>query len=309
MQAMNPHRKQTGMALVMVLWFIVLLSLLAFGFSKAIRTDTMVTRNLLDNIQAKHFAAAAVEKGIHGLLNLEPAVLTALINGTSIELSMGDAKLSYMLQDENGKLDINHASAEQIENLLLSQGVAEDTALSIADAVDDWRDENDLKQLHGAEQREYAEAGMLWMPSNAPFRSTLEMRHVMGMSPEIFEMIAPLITVYGNSEKVNPQFAPRTVLEAIPGIDAVELENYVVARESLSEDEDPAALPLLTSVESLVSGQVGPVYSVFGKAQLPSGTLATRRLVVWIPEENLGRPYFVLDSGQEYPRQKTGEEE
>ena len=306
---MNPYGKPAGMALVMVLWFIVLLSLLAFGFSRAMRTDTLVTRNLLDNIQAKHFAAAAVEKGIHGLINLEPAVFAALTKGASIELSMGDAKLSFMLQDENGKLDINHASHEQIEQLLLSQGVADDTALALTDAIDDWRDENDLKQLHGAEQQDYAAAGMLWMPSNAPFRSIREVRHVMGMNTEIYAAIAPLITVYGNSEKINPQFAPRPVLQAIPGIDAVELENYVSARESLAEDEDPAALPLLTSVESLVSGQVGPVFSVFGRAQLPSGTLATRRLVVWIPEENLGRPYFVLDAGQEYPPQKSGEEE
>ena len=305
---MNPLRKRAGMALVMILWFIALLSLLALGFSKAIRTDTLVARNLVDSIRAKHLAAAAVEKGIHGLINLDKAVFNTLISGDSIEFSIADAKLFFTLQDENGKLDINHSPIELIENLLLTQGVVEDTALAISHAVGDWRDENDLKRLYGAEEREYSDADMGWMPPNAPFQSIREIRHVMGMNADIYKMIAPLITVYGSSEKINPQFTPRALLEAIPGIDTVELENYVEARESLSEEDDPTALPLLTSVESSLSRQAGPIYSVFGRAQLPSGTTATRRLVVWIPEENLDRPYFVLDSGQDYPPPKTGED-
>jgi len=308
-ERMKLHWKQTGIALVMILWFIALLSLLALGFSKATRTNTLVTRNLVDSIQAKHLAAAAVEKGIHGLVSPDPAVFNRLITGVPYEFSIGDAKLSYLLQDENGKLDINHAPVELIEHLLVSRGVTENEALSISHAVGDWRDENDLKQLHGAEQHEYSDKGMVWMPANAPFRSILEVRHVMGMSSDIYTLIAPLITVYGNSEKINPEFAPRALLEAIPGIDTVELENYLNVRESVVAEEDPAALPLLTSVESALSGQTGPIYSVFGRVQLPSGSLATRRLVVWIPENSLGSPYFVLDSGQDYPPPVAGEDE
>ncbi|MCB1751002.1 MAG: general secretion pathway protein GspK [Gammaproteobacteria bacterium] len=308
---MKSPRKHAGMALVIILWFIALLSLLALGFSKAVRTDTMVARNLVDSMQAKHLAAAAVEKGVYGLLNPDQAVINALISSAPVELKLGDAQLSFTLQDENGKLDINHAPLELVENLLVTQGVAEDTALAISHALGDWRDENDLKQLYGAERREYIEAGMAWTPSNAPFRSIREIRHLLGMTSRIYNMIAPLITVYGSSEKINPQFAPRALLAAIPGIDAVELENYIDARESLSAEQvpAPAALPLLTSVESSLSGKAGPVYTVFGRARLPSGSRATRRLVIWIPEQNQDRPYFVLDAGQDPPPEKIGEDE
>jgi len=304
---MNQLSKQSGIALVMVLWFIALLSLLALGFSKTIRTDTMVARNLVGSTQAKHLAAAAVEKGIEGLLNLEPAVLSALISGAPIESSIGDARVGYILQDENGKLDINNAPVELIESLLLGLGHTQETARSLAHAIDDWRDEDDARHQHGAEQREYSAAEMSWMPSNAPFRSIQELRHVMGISADIYRNLAPLITVYGSSDKINPLYSAPALLKTIPDIDTAELENYIDARESLLAEEDPAALPLLTSVESFVSGQAGPVYTVFGRAELPSGMVATRRLVVWIPEQDLGRPYFVLDSGQEYPR-PTGED-
>ena len=306
---MNPTRQHAGMALVITLWFIALLALLALGFSNAMRTDILVSRNLVDHIKARHLAAAAVEKGIHSLLNPDQAVLNVLISGASTEFTLGDAELSIRLQDENGKLNINYAPVELIENLLVTLGVEEEAALAISHAVGDWRDEDDLKQLYGAEQREYIDAGMHWMPSNAPFRSIGELRHVMGINPSVYKSIAPLITVYGNSENINPLFASRTLLEAMPDIDTAELQNYIEARQSLSEEQDPTALPPLTSVESLVSEQVGPVYSVFGRAQLRSGTIATRRLVVWIPEENLGRPYFVLDSGLDQPPAKSGEDE
>ena len=305
-----PYRKaQAGIALVMVLWFIVLLSLLALSFSRTTRTDALLTRNLVDTVRAKYLAAGAIEKGIQGLLNQNPTVLDALISGAWLELDMDGTRTRYMLQDENGKLDINHAPVELIEHLLRTLGVEEALALSISHAVADWRDENDLSQLYGAEQRDYSAAGMQWMPANAPFRNVREMQQVMGVTPEIYAMIAPLITVYGTSEKINPQFASRALLEAIPGIDTVELENYIAARESLLESDGPVSLPLLTSAAHLTSGQAGPVYSVFGVAELASGTLATRRLIVWIPEDDQGQPYFVLDVGEGFPQPPGGKEE
>ncbi len=42
-----------GLALVAVLWVLVLLSLVAAGFTRTIRTEINLTRNLIDNAKAE----------------------------------------------------------------------------------------------------------------------------------------------------------------------------------------------------------------------------------------------------------------
>lgn len=299
---------QAGIALVIVIWFVALLSLLALGFSKIMRSEALISRNLVESIQAKHLAAAAIEQAIFKLLEEDPAARLTLTNGQSVNFSFGDAKLSYRMQNENGKLNINLVPLELIENLLISLGVEKESAISISHAVEDWRDADDLKQLYGAERADYSDVNILGRPSNAPFRYIYELRHVMGVSADIYDVIAPLLTVYSASDKINPKFASREALQAMPGIDAVQLEDYINARESLTPDDNPDMLPLLTDKDSSLSEEDGPIYTVFGQATLPSGVTATRRLVVWLSDENSGRPYFVLDSGQDYLKTPLGKD-
>ncbi len=56
------------MALVLVLWFVALLSILAIGFSRSVRTEIQIAHNLLEDTRDRHLAEAAVQMGIHELL-------------------------------------------------------------------------------------------------------------------------------------------------------------------------------------------------------------------------------------------------
>ncbi len=67
---------------------------------------------------------------------------------------------------------------------------------------------------------EYAQAGLKGRPANYPFQSTEELQLVLGMRPELYQRIAPMITVYSRQPGVNPHLASRAVLLAIPGVTA-----------------------------------------------------------------------------------------
>ncbi len=54
-------RSQRGLALVVVLWVLILLSLIAASFTKTTRTEINVTRNIIDNANA---GAGGVRSGI-----------------------------------------------------------------------------------------------------------------------------------------------------------------------------------------------------------------------------------------------------
>ena len=57
-----------GIALVVVLWTLLLLSLIAAGFLALTRTEVHLARNALDNARAEALADAGVYRGIQALL-------------------------------------------------------------------------------------------------------------------------------------------------------------------------------------------------------------------------------------------------
>jgi hypothetical protein len=98
---------------------------------------------------------------------------------------------------------------------LETAGLDARSAVALADRIVDWRDQNSLRQLNGAEADDYAAAGYQYGPSNAPFDRIEDVGLVMGMTPELFRALAPFVTVYSHRSSVNPATAPRALLAAV----------------------------------------------------------------------------------------------
>jgi hypothetical protein len=75
-------------------------------------------------------------------------------------------------------------------------GVGQGKAQSLAAAVADFRDSDNLPRMNGAESDAYQSAGLPWGPKNLPFQSIDELRQVLGITPEIYGRVADYITVY-----------------------------------------------------------------------------------------------------------------
>ena len=302
----KPNRypgRQTGVALVTVLWFLVLLSVLGFGFSKSMRMEIKIARNLLDSVHARHLADGAVERGIYELLKPVANEQDAVLLGVPIYFGFDGAKLSFTIRDERGKIDLNRASPELLEGLFLVLGAEPDRATSLADAIVDWRDENDLRQLNGAEEADYQGAGLDIIPSNAPFRSTVELQQVLGMDTQLYNKALPNITVHSFSGNINPQSASQEVLLALPNIDVSQVENYTEERANLSEEDSQLSLPILPDASGLTTDQAGPVYSIEGRVTLASGATTARELTIWIPDRNADVPFYILNSQTIVPQE------
>jgi general secretion pathway protein K len=65
-----------------------------------------------------------------------------------------------------------------------------------------------VKHLHGAEDDDYRSAGMRWGVRDGPFASVEEYRYVMGMSNQLFDRLAPYLTVHSGHNSVEPAYAP-----------------------------------------------------------------------------------------------------
>lgn len=234
--ALAAHR---GVALIIVLWVMTLLSVIALSFAQTMRTDVNIVSNSLARVKAETLADAAIERAIFELY--KPQNLDGRWNadGASREWSYRDLNVTITMQDETGKIDINRAHEQLMRGLLRSQGLTEADADKLVDAIADWRDTDSLRRPNGAEAPEYTAAGLNYVPANAPFQAIEELKLVLGMTPELYSRLAPHITIYSAVPGINEQVATRDVLRALPNVNDQLIDEYIARRDLARANRQP----------------------------------------------------------------------
>ena len=276
-RASDPGRttRQAGVALVLVLWMLAVLSVIANSVAFTVRTEVQAASRAAMLAQAEAAADAGVFRAIYELLKPASDPLRWQANGLVHEWPFGDAHLSIRIGDESGKIDLNTAPADLLAGLFRAVGVAEAEALALADAVVDWRDTDLLRRPHGAERDDYAAAGSSG-PANAPFQSILELRQVLGMNEALYRMLEPLVTVYSRRNTVNAAVAAPAVLLALPGATHDQVARYVDQRQFMIERGlPPPPFPLMQGHGTSIA-----FYSIQSVAILGDNVRFSRECVV-----------------------------
>ena len=297
------RRSEGGAALVLVLWVITLLSVIAGNFAFSMRGEAQISRNLLAAAQARALADAGAQRAWFELLKLSTDIRRWRANGLVYETTLDGAVLHVVIQNEAGKIDLNTASDALLQGLFRSAGLDEEQSVALLDAVLDWRDADNLRRLHGAEESEYRSAGKSYVPTNAPFETIDELMRVMGMTPELYRKLAPALTVYSRQPGVSTAVAPREVLLAIPGANPEMVEQYLLLRESLLATEQQ--IPEFAGAGAFSSPVMGvPTYFVRSEAKMTDGTEFVRQVVARVAHDPK-RPVTVLAWGTDESEKLT----
>lgn len=269
---------QRGLALIIVLWMVTLLSVIASNFAYNMRSDLQVTRNLLSSSQAQALADAGIERALYELTKPAADTRRWKPDGLRHEFELDGVKIAVTVADESGKIDLNSAQDTLLKAILGSAGMAEEQSLALLDALLDWRDQDSQRRPRGAEEEDYRAAGKKAVPSNRPFETQEEVRQVMGVTPELYQKISGMLTVYSKQPGINPAFAPREVLQAIPGLEVAQLEAYLSQRQqNLEQGLPPPAFPITASYLTQTSS---PVTGIRSEVRLADGTSYVREAVV-----------------------------
>lgn len=223
------RRDRRGFALVAALWLLVALSALGLELALHSRSARLATANTLDQSRGRAAALAGLE---HACAHLERLLLPASaaadrqldpwrdVVGRARSLRdtvvLDDVRYLISIRDVGGLLDINRAGEAELRRFFDALRVDAGLADRLAQAILDWRDADDLHRGRGAERADYLAGGAAALPRNAPFQSLDELRHVRGMTREIFERARPFLTMSGGGQ-VNLNVAERPVLLALPG--------------------------------------------------------------------------------------------
>jgi len=272
-------RQVRGAALVLVLWLIALLTALIGAFALTARTEGLQGKVLGDGAAAQERARAGLEYALTRLAGT-PTQPGWRADGRRYRWQYEDATIDLRITDESGKVDLNLADAPLLAALVRAVGGDPQRADRIAAAIVDWRDPDNLSQPNGgAEDPDYAAAGLPYGAKDAPFESLAELQLVLGMDADLYAKLLPNLTLYSGISRPAPDFAPAPVLTAL-GLDA----QQVLAQR---ERNDPA--------QAAAMGGGGGTYSIESRAQLAAGRVAVLRAVVRPGSSALpGSAYTVL---------------
>ena len=284
-------RRESGIALVIVLWIIVLLALIAVGMGQDSRTETLLTQNQLSQARARALADGAVERAMYEHMRPPFPDKVWFPNGAVHGWEEDGAKLAVSLAYESGRIDVNVAREPLLKGMFMSAaGLSSDDADSLVDAVMDWRDPDDIKRLHGAEAPEYRAAGRNYVPANANFETIEEIQRVLGMTPEIYAKIADLITVHSRQPGIDPNGATRGVLLSIPNM-TPEIADAFIQQRDLARNTGQPVPPLPQAVGYVSIG--ASALHVNATVRMDDGVVFVREVVV-VPTGNPKRPLQYL---------------
>lgn len=279
------------MALLLVLWVIVLIAVIASSFLLSAGTEALTARNMIDTTRARQAAEAGLHRAAYELRNPDPLTRWAG-DGRSYEVEVDGILLEIRMWDETGKVDIGQADAVLLTRLFEGAGLDLQRAESLANAVIDWRDPDDLvTEPGGAEQRQYEQADLPYGPRNRPFETLSELQQVLGMDYELYQELEPAITINSYRPLPNPAFAPPEVLRMLPGFEGMDVEAFMMLRQQAAQGV-PVMLPDGTP---MIPQGGGLTYTVQSRATLPSGAHASFEATIQMGAGGIaGRPFRVL---------------
>jgi general secretion pathway protein K len=196
--------REEGVALILVLWILVLLTLLITDFAISTRLDTMLVRNYIEEVQSYYLAQAGFNLALAELLedfdytylDEEGNLVLALRTPTEDRpneppqrqgIAFGPGMISYTLTDEESKININVITYPRLLTLLEEIGVKDSLKRSIiADSILDWTDTDNLHRVNGAEDDYYEKLSLPYEAKDGRIDVLEELLLIRGITPEIF---------------------------------------------------------------------------------------------------------------------------
>jgi len=263
---------ERGFALLVVLWWTVLLAVLG---------AQLATTGQLEARRANYVRAAAMARAAADGL-LEEAVFHVLdgsregwpADGATHIVPVPGGFARVEVRSEAAKVGLNIASAKLLAALLIRLEVAPQQAAVLADAILDWRTATAQPRPLGAKAPDYKAAGLPYAPPNSNFETLDELALVRGMSPELVARLAPYVSVYQAGDP-DPALADPLVRLAAGD-----------AGQAVATDIDQIGL----------IPSAAPVLAIKVTVETAAGARAARRSIVRLAADAAKRPFQLLQA-------------
>ncbi|EEF57201.1 general secretion pathway protein GspK, partial [Pedosphaera parvula] len=198
--------KQSGIAIVIVMVSIFVLSVIAGVFAFSMKVESRLAMNGYNETEMEWLGRSGVELGKYFLaqqLNIPgerydslnqkwaggPGGTNDLLADLSLEdVHLGNGRFSVKIKDSERKFDINMAVNNDavLQQALILAGVDASDVPTIIGSIQDWIDKDDNTHINGAESDYYQSLNPPYFAKNGPFDDVSELLFVKGVSPDIY---------------------------------------------------------------------------------------------------------------------------
>ncbi len=261
----SEFRNSRGVALIMVLWVITILTVVVLEFCFAMRTEVNITKNFKEELQLHAIAQGGVQRAIAELIlkhdtrvqqlrktmkaeEVTPEKKEWVPDGRPYPLQFDQGECELRIMSEAGKININTISEMTLRKLIGNLGLEVDKRDVVVDSILDWRDPDDFYRINGAETDYYQSLEKPYRCKNANLDSVEELLLVKGVTPELFYGrkgtkggeegamasdvgLKDIFSVYAPGEQVDINSASLPVLRAALGLPSEAAKAILRARE------------------------------------------------------------------------------
>lgn len=234
---MNGRRGNRGMALLLVLVIVALLTSLLTDLAFSTMVDMRLTETFRDSTRAYYLAKGGINAGrmiIQEDRNRYDSLDEIWSRGV-INYPVGEGSVTILIKDQDGKLAINGLVKEnnpqaimvdRFYRFLVAMEVDKQAnPAELTAALIDWLDTGDdpYAEIHtdgqslpvsGAEDIYYQSLSQPYRCKNGPLETLQELSLVKGFTPEIVKLISPHLAI-GDTLQVNVNTASAEVLMSL----------------------------------------------------------------------------------------------
>jgi len=280
------HSSSRGFALLVVLWFLVLIAAVGTYLMANARSQTALAHNMVVRAKAEALADAGIAQAVFNLT--DPVVDKRWpLDGQPHQMALLGGTVVVKLADESLKINPNIASEFTMAGLFQAVGVDASTARHLGAAVADWVNGGDKPRPFGAKKEDYLNAGRNYGPPNAPMQSLDEMQLVLGMTPAIFAAVQPYLTIYTEADAPDPTVAPTLIRRALDIAASLAADDNA-AVNSAAGQPNQAQAPAAQDADQPV------IADAIVTASLPGGGVFVRRAILQIDATD-PKGYIVRD--------------
>lgn len=257
-----------GVALIMVLWVVTVLSVIVLEFAFAMRTEVNITQHYKTEVQLYAYAEGGIQRAIAELIykhdpkiqqmrrtpkvteEIPPDQKEWVTDGRAYSLSYDQGTCEIRVTGEAGKVNINTVSNPTLRKIVGQLGLEGEARDVVVDSILDWIDPDDLSRLNGAENDYYQSLKEPYNCKNGNLDSIEELLLVRGITPDLFYGpkvkkeggeeggkegpvgLRDLFSIYASGEQVDINSAALPVLKVVLGFPTALAEQITKERES-----------------------------------------------------------------------------
>lgn len=184
-------KKQKGIALLLVLWALALLSLLLGGLAGWVQLETRQGLWQRQHTQALLAAEAGMNQAVLALLDKSHRPRW-IADGRGTPLRFDEAQLLVGVTSERGKLDLNAALVDDVSKVAQACGASRNQAAQLTKA---------LQARRGGDE--------------PPLRVIEELRQLPGMTQILYNRLLPEVTLWSGLDRPEPAFATPLLKRAL----------------------------------------------------------------------------------------------